>query len=745
MEIPVNNETQVNTFKDYLIIVRNNLLPIILITVVSTIFAVLYAVNAIDIYNSYSSLRISKEGGNILDPSALFGGGSSFGEDRFISNEIELMKSHMLRLRVAEALIDTFKKVNDPEAFSLIVTDGEKEGDPLKLKSPDAIAAMLNGVVTIEQKRGLDFVTISANSPSPYEAALISNTYTRIYREINLELNRDQLSLVKKFLNGQREEKMNELKSAEEDLKTYQEIGGIVALDAQASQLISSLANFESQKRMNDIDLKSTQQTLKTYKDELAKIDPNLSAYIENFQSEAYLKSLQTEIAKLELNRDVAVSTIPESPAKAAAVKDYDYKIAELRKKLEVAIEKFKMSLFAGTPAEVRELTQKIIEQEIKLQGLQISAIEIAAVIRNLEIKFNQLPTSSIELARLTRNREALEKLYILVEQRYQEALINEQSQPGNVTIIDSARIPGFPSKPNRLLIIFAGFIIGMVFAVAFALVRNYLDNTIKTPEDIQKYNLPVLTWIPHIEGLDSSKDIKASEFIVYHRPDSIPSEAFRALRTRFQFAIPDSDVSMKTILITSSAPAEGKTLICNNLAASFAQLGKRVVVIDCDLRKPRIHSFYSVNRYPGLVDHLFGIVPFEEVLRPSEMKDLYFITAGTIPPNPTELLESKKLHEFLEYLKTQFDYIIIDSPPVVAVADSEVLSKYVDAALLVVSANVTERDLMVRAAEIMQRGKHHFVGTVLNNFVYKSTYGSYYKYYYYYSRQSKTDTDSSV
>ncbi|MBI2420450.1 MAG: CpsD/CapB family tyrosine-protein kinase, partial [Ignavibacteriales bacterium] len=184
----------------------------------------------------------------------------------------------------------------------------------------------------------------------------------------------------------------------------------------------------------------------------------------------------------------------------------------------------------------------------------------------------------------------------------------------------------------------------------------------------------------------------------------------------------------------------EGKTIICTNLAGSFALSNKKTIIIDCDLRKPRIHSFFKTNRYPGIVDYLFGQVAFEEIVRTSEIPDLFYITAGTIPPNPSELLESQKMKDFMAMLREKYDYVLIDSPPVIAVTDAEILSRLADATALVVSANTTEVDLMLRSLEIIKQDNVNFIGTILNNFVYKSSYGSYYKYYYYYTRPRKTD-----
>jgi len=357
--------------------------------------------------------------------------------------------------------------------------------------------------------------------------------------------------------------------------------------------------------------------------------------------------------------------------------------------------------------------------------------------VQGYEARFMKLPKNAIELARLKRNSEALEKLYLLVEQRYQEAIINEQSQPGNVLIIDDARIPLVPSKPNRKLIIIIGLLLGAGLAAGYVFVKNYFDDTVKSPDDIEKRKINVLAWIPPFESIMAGDH--SVQFIVDKLPDSIPSEAFRALRTRIQFSRINTE-SLKTILITSSAPQEGKTTIAVNLAGSFATSKKKVLLIDCDLRKPSVHKLFNRDKVPGLIDYLVGSVKLDEVLIKSEIPNLSFILSGTIPPNPAEMLDSQEMRNFLKKLRDQFDLIIIDSPPVIAVTDSEILTSMVDGTILVVSSENTEIEMMERSVELIRRENTQFLGTVLNNFSYKSGYGSYYKYYYYYSRpETKT------
>ncbi|HEY7751157.1 MAG TPA: polysaccharide biosynthesis tyrosine autokinase [Ignavibacteriaceae bacterium] len=725
-------EGESHTFKDYLKLIRHNWVPVVLITAACLTVAVFYASYAVDIYRSTATMKISRpQGGSVLT-SPLMPEFSDWGNDRFIANEMEIMKSYTTRERVANALLDSFYKNPDKKLFANIFTDEDSKQD---IRQSNSIIGLLENAVSIDQKRGLDIVEVSALSPSPTESALIANIHAEEYRLLNLEMNRNQLTLVTDFLDEQRNEKYEELNAAEETLREFQEKGGLIALDERASTLISVLAEFEAQKSATQVDLMASNKVLENLRAELEKQNPRMADYLKSLTSQTYIKAIQDEIAKLEVNRDVALSK-GKGGENTVLMEEYNRKITDLRKQLDKELEVLKAGIFASSPEEVKGLTQKIIEEEVRNQSLLTSIKELEKVVDGYEARFMKLPKNTIELAKLTRNSEALEKLYLMIEQRYQEALINEQSQPGNVMIIDSARIPSSPAKPNRLLIIIVGFVLGAGLAVGFVFVKNYFDDTVKTPDDIEKKNVNVLAWVPNIEGLSLNGQSEFS-FVVHRRPESIPSEAFRALRTRIQFSRIRKE-SLKTILVTSSAPQEGKTTIAINLAGSFAQSQKRTLLIDCDLRKPAMHKIFKADRVPGLIDHLTGNAELKDVIKKSEIPNLEFITSGTIPPNPAEMLDSKEMRMFLNDLRKSYDLIVIDSPPIIAVADSEILSSMVDGTVLIVSADTTEIELMRRSVELLMRENTQFLGAVLNNFSYKSGYGSYYKYYYYYSRPEK-------
>lgn len=291
----MNNIQEGQTFKDYIRVIRLNLVPILLIGLTSLLVAIVYAISAPNIYKSTTVLRISKPQGSILN-APLIPEFQDFGSDRFIANEIEILKSFRLRDIVTSTLIDSFKLSSNKDQFDLITEQIYGSNKP-SLLSKDEIIELLEKKVSIDQKRGLDIVEISVESKSPYEAALIANSYAAAYKALNLDYNRQQLTAVKEFLAKQREEKLSELADVEETLRSYQERQGIVQLPEQAKALIEQVTDFEAKMNATKIDLTITEKTLNEYKAELEKKDPDINDYIESFATEPYIKNLQMQIA----------------------------------------------------------------------------------------------------------------------------------------------------------------------------------------------------------------------------------------------------------------------------------------------------------------------------------------------------------------------------------------------------------------------------------------------------------------
>jgi len=729
--------TGTKSLKDYFILFRNNLKYIIIISLSAVILAAIYAFLAKSVYTSTASIRITNPYKNVLEDGRQNADNTFV--DRYIVSEMGVIGNFATRKKIAQALIDSFEVSAYKDMLPLI---SERKGSNSS-KSVEQIAGMLGGIITAEQNPGTDVVFISAESRSPYESALVSNCTAKEYQKINTIVSREKLTSLRKFLDDQAQEKLNELRAVEDSLMKFQEKGGIISFDIQSTNIIGQLSNLDAQKEAIKIELVTSNEVLKQYKFFLKKQDPQLVEYLESQTSQAYISALQQQLAELQINRDIAMSIKSSNVDVASKVKEYDDRIAELKQKLNSAISTIKADAYSGNPDQVRDLAQRLIEEEIRNSSLTVQLEELEAATGKYQGNLRRLPKASTVLSQYQRERESLQQTYLLLNERYQEAMINEASESGNVVILNPAVIPDTPSKPNRLFIILIGFMLGPIVSFALILIKDHFDDTVKTPDDIEKEEIKLLTWIPHYKSINKLSSDNLG-FLVLDERDSPISESFRTIKTRIQHSWPESDLT-KIILVTSPAESEGKSFVSSNLAGSYSQSNKRTLLIDCDLRRPTIHVKMEVDKKPGLADYLTRKVKLEDIIRKTKTTNLSFITSGTIPSNPAEILESTSFFNFLQEIKDFFDIIILDSPPIIAVVDSEILAKQVDGTILVISADKTENRLMKDAVDLLKRNKVVFLGTVLNNFKNKSGYGYYYKYNYSYSRSSNQKGKKNV
>ena len=727
------------SFKDYFLLIRSNIRWFTAIFLLMVTVSVLYALLSEKIYQSIVSLKINVQKQSVLDSKNI--AEQSDASDRFIANEIEIIDNYDSREKFAIALLDSFQSSSNKDLFRIIAN--AKSGSYIP-KMPGELATVLKDVLNIEQVSGLDIVQVSAESPSAFEAALIANTVAEKYRELNLDRNRNQLSSLRMFLAKQTEEKSNELEKVENELKEFQQRGGIVSLDVQSNALINQLAELDAQKDGTKIDLLTSNEILNQYKKEIGEQDPHLVDYLESISSQGYIDALQKQITEYQMNKDLALSNKSPNMDISSKLNEYDKKIVELKQKLNTEIKNIKAGAYSSSPEQIRELTQKLIEEKIKNNALLIKYSEVQKIITDYESNLNRLPGKSIELAQYQRKRESLQQVFSLIEQKYQEALINELSQPGNVVIVGKGRIPHIALKPNRILIILGGIVLGFAFSFGFVIVKDYFDDTLKTPEDIEAKDFNLLAWVPHLKY--SGEDYYRNHEVGTPGPtDSILKESFKSIRARIQFSSKSHPKPFKTILVTSPAAAEGKTMIAVNLATSYVKTERKTLLIDCDLIRPKVHTIMGVKRSPGLSDFLANRNDLEDIINKTRMNDLDYITAGSFVQYTDKLLDSAEMKNFLEQIKVSYDIIIIDSAPIIPVIDTQILARLIDTSLLVVSSRRTENKLMTDTMNLIKNDNLPFLGVIFNNFDYRNGYHYYHKYYYNYSSNGKNQKNGEI
>jgi polysaccharide biosynthesis transport protein len=371
----------------------------------------------------------------------------------------------------------------------------------------------------------------------------------------------------------------------------------------------------------------------------------------------------------------------------------------------------------------------------------------LARTLDQQKVEANSMSERMVEYNILKRDAEANKALYDGLLTKLKEAGISSALQSSNIRVVDPAMVPSYPSRPAKTRNVALAFLVGLVGGIGLALLREYMDNTVKTPDDVESLaRLPSLAVVPAftdnnngesghsklIPTLGRNGHEKQVELVAQHLPKSQMSEAFRALRTALLLSQPEHPPQV--ILVTSALPREGKTTSAANLAVTLAQLGDKTLLIDGDLRKPGIGRLLNLGsgKYAGLSSYLAGVSGLDLVtIQHPAIPNLSAIPTGPLPPNPADLLSSHKLAEAIAELRTKFKFIVIDSPPIMAATDAVILSVQTDGVLLVVRSGETPKEAFTRTRDLLISVKCRLLGVVLNA-VDSSAPDYYYSYRYY-------------
>jgi tyrosine-protein kinase Etk/Wzc len=426
--------------------------------------------------------------------------------------------------------------------------------------------------------------------------------------------------------------------------------------------------------------------------------DPILARDVVNSLVQAYLEQ--------------SVSLKAEEASRT--VEFVEKQLEELRKNLdasEIDLQKYKsQSGIMSLDTEAKDIIQKITEKEKARTELEVQkqvlltdhtrehpavkAIEkqqesLQQQLATYEMNMRNLPEGERDLARLTRLSTVNANIYTYLLQKHEEARIARASTISNINIVDPAITPRIPVKPQKARNLLLGLVFGFALGLGLVFFLEYLDDSIKDADEAKRVmGLPILAIIPHIFGREQKRNGSSKDenvLIMHNEPKSIAAEAFRSLRTNLHFTAINKE--KKIMLFTSTFPQEGKSTITANEAVAISQTGARVLIIDCDLRRSSLHEKFGHSKTPGLSEILTGDVTFEMALHDTGIPNLDLITAGTTPPNPSELLGSEVMRQFLLARRENYAYIIIDAPPVLAVTDAPVLTAVADIVILVMEA----------------------------------------------------------
>ncbi|MGE0453006.1 MAG: GumC family protein [Vicinamibacteria bacterium] len=581
------------------------------------------------------------------------------------------------------------------------------DGDGLPLSPAVAAFRSRLDVEPVAQSR---LVNLHFRAYDPGVAQKAVNNLAQLYIEQSVDLRASTTSDASGWLSEQIKEQQDKLRSAESALQQYREkdVGG---------------GGSEDQQTLNEQKVSSLNQAL-------------ISARLDRIQKETLLNQVRTAPAS-QLETLAVVQTSP-------VVQSLKLQLSQLRQ------DEARLSQSLGdrhpdmirTRAEIKAAEEKLafeIRGSVQALESQVEAArqQEAALVEQLAVAQKELldlGKRSVDFAMLQREVETQQQLLEDLMGRAKRAGLATGTRATNVRIVELAESPRAPFSPQRRRNWQFGLILGLALGIGLALLLEQLDNTIKTPDEIKNdLGLPFLGMVPLVEFRGGPASVQK---LMADNPQSSVAEAYRLLRTNLMFTAPGA--SGLVIVVSSANPSEGKTTTVANLAASLAQNGSKVLAVDGDLRRPTLHQHFAVHKTPGLSDLIVGKAQASEAVQVTRFRGLHVLPCGYIPPNPSELLGSPAMRDVVKALKLHYDWVIIDTPPVLAMADTPVVCPFTDGLVLVVSAEHTTRSAIERSIDQVQGVGGKLLGVVLNRvnlernaYYYSQYYGEYYRSYY--------------
>jgi polysaccharide biosynthesis transport protein len=592
--------------------------------------------------------------------------------------------------------------------------------------SPEEAADLLRERLSVEPVKESRLAIVRYNDADPARAQRILSTLMDVYVEQNLDDALASTNSAVEWLRTQLDRLKNDLESSETSLHEFKLSKNILDVDFEDQTNMLR----EEMKQINDAltSVRTKREEFAARSQELSKLDP----------------SKPLELPASELIESPLLRTLRERHEEC--VRERDALIGSGKGENHPDVRAATERVAANQSALIAEIknVQGAVNRDLAIVRRQEAGL--AALLDNAKKQAFELNSLNIEYDRLRRTKENTEKLYQLVLERTTESDLQRMMRVNNIRVVDRPSAPRKAIRPRVAVNIALGVLAGLLLGIGAAMGRAMLDRTVKTPDDVEReLGLPFLGLLPEFDERDK-KNAKRHrprhrgkvaaqpvrrELIVHDQPTSGIAEASRAIRTNLLFMSPDQPY--KVLLISSAGPAEGKTTVCCCIAVAMAQAGQKVVLIDGDLRKPRLHQIFKKGPDIGVTSALLddSVIDDEEALK-TDVPNLYVIPAGHIPPNPAELLHSARFHALLQKLKGRFDRVLIDSPPIVAVTDAAVLSTLADGTVLVVRAFSTNNDLARHSVRSMLDVGAKTVGVVLNAVdLNRQEYG-YYHYYAY-------------
>ncbi|MGA7613944.1 MAG: polysaccharide biosynthesis tyrosine autokinase [Thermoanaerobaculia bacterium] len=701
---------------------------ITLAVLVAVVVAAVVSLMTTPLYKANATLSVSPESATPFDIAMTQPVFERYNPE-FLATQTRLIRSR----QIAERVVDRLKLTENPEFFEKKsgAFQSAGESDPDSATSDRIVAAIRvqNGIETTPV-RGTDLVELSFTSTSPKLAAEVANAVAESYIEWSLETKYGALGQASRFLSGQIEQLKAELDDKEKKLQAYSQRTDIVSVDPTTNitlQKLESLNKDYAAAVADRVDKEAHFYQLQNAKPES----------IADSLSSGLVAQLRNDQAKLERDYAEKLNLFkPEWPAMQQLKAQIDKGRQNLEEVMQETIAK------ARDVARNDYLTARRREENLK------------AVLQGQKTEAMALNSNAVEYNNLKTEVETKRALLDLLLKRQAETEINSRlrgERVSNIRVVDRALPPTVRFRPsyrrNGMLALFLGALAGL--GLAFLL--EYLDRSIRTPEQIESIlRLPPLGIIPAVGESNgkgygygygkyfgkrktkqgpkaAGEDACVVELLPHTHPRAVVAEAYRAFRASLLLSRAGG---LKSMVISSTLPGEGKSATAVNLAAVLGQLGKKVLLIDADLHKPRLHEILKMSNRQGLTSILAMNAKPAEIIQQTQVPAVWVVPAGPNSPNPSGLLASDAMKRFLEFAFENFDYVLLDTPPLSLVADAMVLGAATDGLVLTIHGGKTPREQILRVRDMLQRGNVRILGVLLNNL--REDAGGYGQYYYY-------------
>lgn len=653
--------------------------------------------------------------GSKIERVDMLNGGSVWQFEQFWNTQKEVLASR----RFAERVVKSTGLLNDDTYIAVNDSAGKPLSDDTRMRMA---VGLVRGTVTYDLQRDSRVVLLTATATSPKLAKLIADGFASAYVDYTKELQTGGLTKLVTWFDSYVGNMRKDLEDSQTALNQYKRDKDILSVSFEDRQNLTA-ANMESvNSSLNDVlNELAKEQALSDQLDAMKRSGASDSEAARLAGSEALVSLLSR---RRELQQQLAKDLTVFGPK--------HQNVEGLQVQLEL--------IDAAIENEIDE-TVAVVKNRVDVLKRQKTALEQ----RLIALKHDAFDLNDIglEYSQMRDRTESLQQLYKTVLERSKELDLNTLLDVDDVQVLEPAELPAGPYSPNlpMNLLITLGF--GATFGVGLIFMIGALDNTIKSEEDVARFTrTPLLGALPDLDSqamAGLAGDDNPVDMITHFAPRSAFAEGIKTLRTNLMFMSADRPPTM--LLVTSPGPSEGKTLISTNMAIAIAQSGLRTLVVDCDLRRPRLHQALGIDNDLGVSDIVAGQAKLDDVTHSTNVANLWALTAGHIPPNPSELLHTEAFRQLVEQLRGKYDRIIVDSPPVGAVADALILSRSVDGVIVVLKFGQTRRDQFRRAVDQLDAIGAPLLGCVLNDV--KRGQGSYgYSYYYRYTYDEHENPD---